>query len=433
MEGLERGADLATHRSKPVSPAAIEAADLLVVMDARQRRSVWERFGRGDALVLGDLDPLPVATRGVVDPVNGSRAAFAACYDRIDRCVEALVAALPATAAMNGHRNGARETAGIIAVPLTAPATDAALQALPLRARVAHHFTVDLEEYFQVRALEPCVPSSAWDRMESRVARSTIELLELLEKHDARATFFVVGWVARRHGNLIRAIAAAGHEIASHGWDHSRITRQGAEQLRVSVRRTKRLLEDLTSQPVLGFRAPDFSIVPGREWALDVLLEEGYCYDSSLFPIRRPGYGYPGSPPGPHRIQRAAGGLLEFPPATLRRFGVAVPAGGGAYFRLLPYGLATSALREFERRGEPATFYIHPWELDPEQPRLRTSWAVRVRHYGGLDRVSARLDRLLSEFRFTRISDTVAKHATFDFVSPHARTARSGNGAAAAR
>lgn len=271
-----------------------------------------------------------------------------------------------------------------------------------------HHFTVDVEEYFQVLALERRVAREDWDLMQSRVAPSVSRLLELLASHEARATFFVLGWVAERQPRMVREIARAGHEVASHGWDHRRVVQESIERFRTSVRRTKQVLEDLTGARVLGFRAPSFSIVPGCEWALDVLVEEGYRYDSSLFPIRRPGYGYPNGGRDPHWIQRSAGRLGEVPPATLRRWGVNLPAAGGAYFRLLPYGLVRAALKDCERRGAPGTFYIHPWEIDPDQPRLDVPWWTRLRHYGGLRRTESRLQRLLGEFRFTSVAETLA-------------------------
>ncbi|HYU90745.1 MAG TPA: DUF3473 domain-containing protein, partial [Gemmatimonadales bacterium] len=207
---------------------------------------------------------------------------------------------------------------------------------------------------------------------------------------------------------LIRSISRAGHEVASHGWDHARVTDQNPVTFRDSVRRTKGTLEGLTGEPVLGFRAPSYSIVPGWEWALDVLLEEGHTYDSSLFPVRRPGYGFPGGKRDPHWIERPGGRrLAEVPPATLRWGGLNVPAGGGGYFRLLPYALTQQALRNCEGRGVPGTFYIHPWEIDPDQPQLQVPWLTRVRHYGGLARTAARIERLLLEFRFVAIRETV--------------------------
>ena len=276
------------------------------------------------------------------------------------------------------------------------------------KSAVTHHFTVDLEEHFHVSALEPWVQRTEWESLESRVVESTTVLTDLLAEHGARGTFFVLGWVAERQPALIKALADAGHEIASHGWDHKRVGLQSREDFRASVRRTKRHLEDLVGVAVQGFRAPSFSIVQGGEWALDILLEEGYCYDSSLFPVVRRGYGYASGKRDPHRIERPAGTLIEVPPTTLRRLGVNIPAAGGAYLRLLPSGLVRSALIDSERRGVPGTFYIHPWELDPGQPRMTPSLLTRIRHYGGLARTAARLRSLLREFRFGPIADTVS-------------------------
>lgn len=273
---------------------------------------------------------------------------------------------------------------------------------------IAHNFTVDVEEYFHVSALEPYVPRARWDAMETRVVSSVMRLLELLDAHAARATFFVLGIVAERHGGLMRDITAAHHEIASHGWGHRKVTDLTPEEFRQSVRRSKVLLEDLTGTPVHGYRAPSFSIVAGHEWALDVLIEEGYLYDSSLFPVTRPGYGYRKGIQDAHWLERPAGRLAEIPPTTLRKFGVNLPAAGGAYFRLFPYALVRAGLASAERRGVAGTFYIHPWEIDPGQPRVATSAFTRLRHYGGLHRAIPRLKRLLSEFHFTAIAEKLS-------------------------
>jgi polysaccharide deacetylase family protein (PEP-CTERM system associated) len=272
---------------------------------------------------------------------------------------------------------------------------------------ITHHFTVDVEEYFQVSAFESQVSREQWDGLESRVRASVERLLRLLSEHGAGATFFILGWVAERHPDLVRDIDRAGHEVASHGWDHRRVTQQTRAGFRESVRRTKCLLEDLTGKPVLGFRAPTFSIIPGWEWALDTLIEEGHQYDSSLFPIWRPGYGYPRGERHPHWISRPGGQLFEIPPATLRVWGINLPTGGGAYFRLLPYGLFRATLRDHERRGVPATFYMHPWEIDDDQPRLSVPLFARLRHYGGLRSTPERLARLLGEFRFQSIAGSL--------------------------
>jgi polysaccharide deacetylase family protein (PEP-CTERM system associated) len=268
----------------------------------------------------------------------------------------------------------------------------------------SHFFTVDVEEHFQVSAFEPVVRRDDWERYESRVARNVDVLLDLLAAHATHGTFFILGWVAERHPQVVRRIADAGHEVASHGQDHRRVTHQTPAEFRASVTRSRLVLEDLSGKAVQGFRAPSFSIVPGREWAFDVLLEAGYRYDSSLFPIRRPGgYGYPAARRHPHWIDRPAGRLLELPLTTLRRVGWNLPAAGGAYFRVLPYGVVRAALRDSDARGVPAVFYLHPWEVDPHQPRVRAPLVARLRHYTGLKGTLGRLERLLGEFRFGAI------------------------------
>ena len=274
--------------------------------------------------------------------------------------------------------------------------------------RLRHHFTVDVEEYFQVVALSPYAPRSSWADFESRVEPAIERLLDTMELSGATGTFFVVGWVAERHPCMVRRIAARGHEVASHTYDHVQVTQQSPAAFRESVRRTKGILEDLTGEPVLGFRAPSFSIVRGTEWALDVLIEEGHSYDSSLFPVSRDGYGYAGGQRDPYRIERASGSILEFPPATVRVLGKTIPAAGGAYFRLLPPQLVHQALRGAESRGAPGTFYIHPWEWDPGQPVFDVPFLTKIRHYRGQSVVFDRLVALLSAFEFHSIADTMA-------------------------
>jgi polysaccharide deacetylase family protein (PEP-CTERM system associated) len=268
----------------------------------------------------------------------------------------------------------------------------------------AHMFSVDVEEHFQVVALEPWISRESWDSQPSRVERNIDMLLDLLSRHGATGTFFTLGWVAKKYPSLVRRIATAGHEIASHGFWHRRLTRLTPAELLDELRESKAALEDASGQEVLGFRAPSFSVVPGGEWAFDVLLEAGYRYDSSLFPIRRPDYGYPSSPPVPHMIRRHGGTLLEIPMTTTVMGGIRLPAAGGGYFRQLPYGLTARAFREHTVRNEAAMFYIHPWEIDPDQPRVPVSLLTRWRHYGGLRRTMRRLERLLTEFRFTSVA-----------------------------
>ncbi len=281
---------------------------------------------------------------------------------------------------------------------------------------VAHLFTVDVEEHFHVNAFDGVVSRYDWERLPSRVERNVDVLLDLLGRANALATFFTLGWVARRQPELVRRITAAGHEVASHSFWHRRVGTLSPAEFREDVRTSKAAIEDAAGQPVFGFRAPSFSIVPGTEWAFDVLLEEGYGYDSSVFPIRRPGYGYPAAPAAAHRISRAAGALLEIPLATTTIAGLRLPAAGGGYLRQLPIGLIRRALREHAERRAPAMFYIHPWEIDPDQPRLAVPFLTRVRHYRGLDKALPRLEQLLAEFRFT----SVARH----FAIPEGAAAR---------
>ena len=270
---------------------------------------------------------------------------------------------------------------------------------------VAHYFTVDVEEHFQVSAFDGVVGRSNWERHPSRVDGSVEALLDLLDRHDARGTFFTLGWLAERRPAMVRRIAERGHEVASHGFWHRRVTTLSPGEFRDDVRDAKASLEDAAGVEVTGFRAPNFSILPGFEWAFDVLLEEGYRYDSSLFPIRRPGYGYPGAPREPHALHRASGTLWEYPLATLDLFGFRVPAAGGGYLRQFPPAVIRHAFRRLEASGVPGVFYIHPWEVDPGQPRIPVGRLTQIRHYRGLDQALPRMDRLLSEFRFTSIAE----------------------------
>lgn len=271
--------------------------------------------------------------------------------------------------------------------------------------RGEHLFTVDVEEYFQVHAFDGYLDRHEWPYLPSRVDVSTGILLDLLAEQDIRGTFFVLGWIADRHPDVVARIADAGHEVASHGWSHRKITELDPERFREEVRRSRDLLEQITGQQVVGYRAPSYSLVPGTEWVYEVLSEEGYQYDSSIFPIRRSGYGYPGASQVPHLVDTPSGSVLELPLATLEWAGLSLPAAGGAYFRHLPYGLASRAFRSMEDRDVPGVFYIHSWEVDEHQPRLPVSLLSRWRHYGGLDRTVPRLQRLTEEFRFTSVRE----------------------------
>jgi polysaccharide deacetylase family protein (PEP-CTERM system associated) len=271
-----------------------------------------------------------------------------------------------------------------------------------------HVFTVDVEDYFQVYAFEGVVDRAAWDGYPSRVARNTDVLLELLARHGAHGTFFTLGWVADKHPEIVRRIADAGHEIASHGWWHRKVTVLTPAQFREDAHASRAILEQVSGRPVVGYRAPSFSITPGREWAFDALLETGYRYDSSLFPINRSNYGYPATPPLPHLIHRRAGDLMEFPLTTTRILGKRIPAAGGGYLRHFPYSVIRKAFTEKDNSGIPGVFYIHPWEIDCDQPRMPVPWLTTVRHYRNIRKVLPRLERLLSEFKFTSIAQRLA-------------------------
>jgi polysaccharide deacetylase family protein (PEP-CTERM system associated) len=286
------------------------------------------------------------------------------------------------------------------------------IQRIPLHPpRPAHFFTVDVEEWFHAAALERAVDPNRWDSLESRVEGATDALLEAMDRHGARGTFFVLGWVARRRPGLVRRIATAGHEVASHGWSHRRVTSMWPNDFRDDVRRTMEVLEDAAGTAVLGYRAPNFSLVRGWEWAMDVLLGEGYRYDSSVFPGRT---GHPvDAPAAPYAIERTPGTLLEVPMSSAAFGRARIPA-GGAFFRLLPYALTARALRQAEAAGRPGMFYLHPWELDPGQPRMPVGPLTRVRHYGGTGTVGAKLERLLSEFRFTSIAPALGLSAQLE-------------------
>lgn len=273
-----------------------------------------------------------------------------------------------------------------------------------------HHFTVDVEEYFHPTALARHYPMSAWDGLERRSPHVVPRILELLAAHDVKGTFFVLGWLAEREPDMVRRIATAGHEIASHGYEHELVGRLGPDGFRMSVRSSKAVLEDVVGQEVIGYRAPSFSIVPGLEWAFDILLEERYRYDASLFPItQHPTYGYPDAEKDPYWIERQAGPLAEFPSTTARILGRTVPASGGAYFRLLPYGLVRRGLRQAERRGAPGMFYTHPWEMDAWVPEVAAPRLQMWRTFAGRRGTWGRMERMLNEFRFGPVASTLER------------------------
>jgi polysaccharide deacetylase family protein (PEP-CTERM system associated) len=264
-------------------------------------------------------------------------------------------------------------------------------------------FSADVEDYFQVESLRGFCPRERWTEFEDRTVASTRRVLDVLDRMNVRGTFFVLGWTAERHPDLVAEIAAAGHEIASHGYDHELIYNQSPRAFREDVRRARSLLRRLSGQEVLGYRAPSYTIVARTRWALPILVEEGHRYDSSVFPILRRRYGIPGAPRAPHRVSLEDGGsIAEYPLPTVRLGAVNVPATGGAYLRLLPLGFQTWALRHLLRARQPFVVNVHPWELDPEQPRFPTSARTQITHYHNLHRTEARLCKLLSLARFRR-------------------------------
>jgi polysaccharide deacetylase family protein (PEP-CTERM system associated) len=274
---------------------------------------------------------------------------------------------------------------------------------------VLNAMTIDVEDYFQVSAFDRVVPRSAWETMESRVAKNTRRMLDLFDAHRVRATFFVLGWVAERHGTLVREIASRGHEVASHGYGHQLVYELTPDQFRTDVRRARRVLEDTVGQPVTGYRAPSYSITRRSLWALDVLVQEGYTFDSSIFPIRHDRYGIPDAPRHPHTIRLESGTLVEVPPSTARLGTMTLPVAGGGYFRLLPYGWTRWGIARInDREKQPAIFYLHPWEIDADQPRMAVSGLTRVRHYRNLHQTETRLDRLLKDFTFGPLRSVLA-------------------------
>lgn len=276
--------------------------------------------------------------------------------------------------------------------------------------QVLNAFTVDVEDYFQVSAFEQHVCRADWEQWQCRVEANTHRILQLLERHQVQATFFVLGWVGERYPNLVRQIHAAGHEIGSHGYWHRLIYHQTPAEFRADLRRSRDVLGDATGQPPTCYRAASFSITRQSLWALEILVEEGFRVDSSVFPVHHDRYGIPGAKPRPHSLATAAGPLAEFPPSVVRFAGMNLPVGGGGYFRLYPLAWTLYCLRRINRRQkQPFMFYVHPWEIDPDQPRIHAaSRPARFRHYVNLRKNERKLDGLLRQFRFGRICDALA-------------------------
>lgn len=274
--------------------------------------------------------------------------------------------------------------------------------------------TIDVEDYFHVSAFEGVISRRDWESYPPRVAENTRRVLDLLDELSLKATFFVLGWVAERSPDLVRSIAARGHEVACHGYGHERIYTMTPENFRRDVIQAKKILEDITGSPVNGYRAPSYSITKRSVWALDVLIEEGFSYDSSIFPIIHDTYGIPGAERFPHLIERPSGTILEFPLTTLKMNilgkDMVIPIAGGGYLRLLPVSIIRNGLRRINGRDkQPAVLYFHPWEIDPDQPRIKASFKSTFRHYLNLDTTEDKLRHLLPRLPFGTMREALGE------------------------
>lgn len=276
------------------------------------------------------------------------------------------------------------------------------------RSTITNALTIDVEDYFQVSAFAPHIDRADWDSRECRVEHNIDRILKLLDNEQTKATFFTLGWVAERYPQMVRRIVAEGHELASHGYGHQRASDLTEAEFFQDVSHAKALLEDIGGRKVQGYRAPSFSIGTGNLWALDTLLRAGYRYSSSIYPVKHDHYGMPDAPRFAHQIRE---GLMEVPPTTLRLFNRNLPSSGGGYFRLLPYALSRWMLQQVNQRdAEAAIFYFHPWEIDPDQPRVPgIGLKTRFRHYVNIGRTEQRLARLLRDFRWGRMDDIFLK------------------------
>ncbi len=293
------------------------------------------------------------------------------------------------------------------------------------KTRPLHAFSVDVEDYFQVSAFERNIPREKWDSFSCRVEMNTKKILRILAEHHVRATFFILGWIAERYPHLVREINRAGHEIGTHGYWHRLIYTQTPGEFRTDLRQSIAVLENIIDRPVTSYRAPSFSITQKSHWALEILIEEGILLDSSVVPVYHDIYGIPEAQSGLHRLETSSGSIWEFPPAVCNFFGtrLRLPVGGGGYFRIYPFRFTRWCLQRLENQGQTLMFYIHPWEVDPDQPRLRATFKSRFRHYCNLSRTLKKLDRLLMAFQFGPIREVLAEQRQ-DFSAAAALTAQ---------
>jgi polysaccharide deacetylase family protein (PEP-CTERM system associated) len=270
--------------------------------------------------------------------------------------------------------------------------------------------TIDLEDYYHVSAFRDSMGSDDWNLQTSRVERNTELLLDLLDEAGHRATFFTLGWVAEQHPRVVRRVAERGHEVACHSLRHRLVYEMSPEEFREDTRHAKQLLEDISGSPVRGYRAPSFSVIQDSLWALTILAELGFAYDSSIFPVKHANYGMPRASRSPFVLYTPAGPIIEFPMTTLEFAGHRSPFGGGAYFRLLPYWYTRWGIRFLNlKENRPVCVYLHPWELDPEQPRMTGSLTARLRHYLGLRNTPAKFRSLIHDFEFCPLGVLVSR------------------------
>lgn len=288
----------------------------------------------------------------------------------------------------------------------TLPLIDTDIARVPQTTPPLDALSVDVEDYYHVEAFRDRIPPHTWPLYPSRVIDNTRRVLELFSRRQARATFFVLGWVAERHPGIVREILSGGHEVGCHSYGHNCLWRLSPEEFRADTRRARQAIEDAGGRAVLGYRAPSFSVVERTLWAVPILAEEGFLYDSSVFPIHHDVYGFPQAPRFPFRwATRQGHRLYEIPPTTLRCAGWNFPAAGGAYLRILPEWYTRWAVRRARRQAQSLVLYFHPWEIDPRQPRLTGSFRSRFRHYSGLSRMYGKLGRILAAGHFVPLMD----------------------------
>jgi len=283
---------------------------------------------------------------------------------------------------------------------------------------ITNALTVDVEDFFHVSAFSRVIPQKNWEKYESRVEKNTLKLLEIFKKRGVSATFFVLGWVAEKYPDLVKEIDSHGHEVASHGYSHKLIYNQGKTEFYEETKYAKELLEDIIGKEIKGYRAASYSITQKSLWALEILHELGFEYDSSIFPVIHDRYGIPHSPRSPYKIKMQDGKFLkEFPLSTTSIFGLTLPIAGGGYFRLYPYFLSEKLITRHIKQNQPYVFYIHPWEIDPGQPRVQAGLISRFRHYNNLSVCLSRLELLLKKITFTTMENVFSNYKCLEEMS----------------